>query len=283
VASIYLINVGANCSSKARSPVFADGTFVFVPFDVSDDVTEARAYPEHCREFVNPAFLGQQIAHDDPDWTNKTYGDTLIQSRSSNLREADRGDILLFWGRLWPHAGKHGWAGFRQGNIREAGNSRRKGAYLLGALRVQRKIRSTTDNLNEDESRRVKAAMHYPPCCHDVIFLGENNAAHSGLFPRAVSLEEDRYPDGLLYRCFGMTNGSGIQNRHWMGALRSCRKVLSADMSERTLNLARAIYVSTHGQFDILSGIVDWPKPDEIHQVVPVEERQTREATAEHS
>jgi hypothetical protein len=263
MASIYLLNVGANASSVARSPVFANGSFVFVPFNVSDDLTQVRPYPEPCKEFVRPTFRDLEIAHDDPDWTNKTYGDCLIQSRSSNLRKVEAGDILLFWGRLWPHAGKGGWSGFRQAQVRKVGNNYRTGAYLIGALRVRRKVRAKTTDLSADELRRLQVAIQYPPCYHDVVFLGEDNPIYSGLFPKAVSLEENECPNGLLYRCFRKEGGSEIERHNWMGALRSCRKVLEADTNERTLALARAIYSSTEGRFDILSGIVNWTKPDQ--------------------
>jgi hypothetical protein len=184
----------------------------------------------------------------------------LIQPRSSNLGKVERGDILLFWGRLWPHAGRSGWSGFGKAQVRKSGNNCRTGAYLIGALRVHRKVRATTIDLSDDEQRPLRAAIHYPLCYHDVVFLGEDDATYSGLLPKAVSLEENECPNGLLYRCFRKKDGSEIQLDDWMGALRSCRKVLEADESERTLTLARTIYVSTDGRFDILSGIVDWTK-----------------------
>jgi ABC-type branched-subunit amino acid transport system substrate-binding protein len=39
MSKIFLVNVGANTShaSKARSPIFEDGTFVYVSFPLDED------------------------------------------------------------------------------------------------------------------------------------------------------------------------------------------------------------------------------------------------------
>jgi hypothetical protein len=43
--------------------------------------------------------------HDDPDWTNLTYGDDCANGRAGSLKQVTEGDILLFWGMLWGNRG----------------------------------------------------------------------------------------------------------------------------------------------------------------------------------
>ncbi|MGH9929587.1 MAG: hypothetical protein ACREA9_10255 [Pyrinomonadaceae bacterium] len=122
MSKIYLINIGANNAhySSARSPRFADGSFVFVPFPWNG--AHVRRYPVTCTPFIRTS---RNSTHDDPDWPNLTYGDDCGNGRAGNLRHVTEGDILLFWGLLWDNSGNT-WAGF----------TGQKGWYLLGALRV---------------------------------------------------------------------------------------------------------------------------------------------------
>lgn len=123
MSRVFLINIGSNSSHSAvaRSPLFQDGSFLFVPFPNAGGAW-VRNYPRSCRPFVRTSSLK---THDDPDWTNLTYGDDCANGRAGSLQQVAEGDILLFWGMLWGNRGSS-WQHF-DGSF---------GWYLFGALRV---------------------------------------------------------------------------------------------------------------------------------------------------
>ena len=83
MSTIYLINVGANLGHKsiARSPIFRNGTFVYVPFP-HPGRRGARSYPKEARPFVR----GIDV--------RVTYGTNI------GLKHVIEDDILLYWALL---------------------------------------------------------------------------------------------------------------------------------------------------------------------------------------
>ncbi len=71
MAKVYLVNVGANTrhSATARSPVFDDGTFVYVSFPHRGEQGQ-RPYPREARTFIRN--VDPWETHLDPDWKNFT-------------------------------------------------------------------------------------------------------------------------------------------------------------------------------------------------------------------
>src|SRR5258708_12164881 len=103
MSRIFFINIGANSahSSVARSPRFANGSFVFVPFPNAGGAL-VRNYPRPCRPFIRTPSLD---THDDPDWPNLTYGDDCANGRAGSLQQFTEGDVLLFCGMFWGNRG----------------------------------------------------------------------------------------------------------------------------------------------------------------------------------
>jgi len=179
MSTIYLVNVGCNAahSSIARSPLFGDGSFVFVPFPCRNPGDEfVRQYPPACAPFVRNCVL----THDDPDWANLTYGDDCHNARARALYQVEEGDSLLFWGMLWNNAGNT-WATF-DGN---------RGWYLLGALRVAEILQGgqTPEDAHENHVARAGLNMHFNDGVlreTDRVFIA--NPRYSALFTKAVDL-----------------------------------------------------------------------------------------------
>jgi hypothetical protein len=98
MSTIYLINVGANWGHKsiARSPIFRNGTFVYVSFP-HPGRRGARSYPKEERAFVRG--IDVRDTDCDPDWDNLTYGTNI------GVKHVIEDDILLFWALLWDNAG----------------------------------------------------------------------------------------------------------------------------------------------------------------------------------
>ncbi len=112
---IFLVNVGVNARhGAARSPLFADGSFEWVPIpeDPRFDGPHSLQYRDLPR-WTGPGTLAgfvpqpwtQRAAHADPDFVHGTYGDECQRTaRARGLRAAVPGDWLFFLSRLVPWA-----------------------------------------------------------------------------------------------------------------------------------------------------------------------------------
>jgi Nucleotide modification associated domain 3 len=96
----FLANVGANASHRARSPLFADGSFVLYPIP--------EPYPWAAPMRRLPDAWGDLAVHVDPDLEGDppTYGDNCrTAGRAFSLRRAQPGDTIVFVARLHPRSG----------------------------------------------------------------------------------------------------------------------------------------------------------------------------------
>jgi len=103
---IAMIRVGVDAGCGGiQGPLFKDGSFEFIPIPENSDMTSKHTFgsligrhrkplsdyfPPRRRE--NVALMG---VHNDPDWTNFTYG-TYTGSSQSNLQYLEKGDFLIF-------------------------------------------------------------------------------------------------------------------------------------------------------------------------------------------
>lgn len=248
VSRIFLINIGANSahSSVARSPRFSNGSFIFVPFP-NPGGNWIRSYPRLCRPFVRATSLD---THDDPDWSNLTYGDDCGNGRGGSLQQVIEGDILLFWGMLWGNAG-NSWRHF-DGSY---------GWYLFGAFRVAEILlggqRATHARPNHVQRARRNVHLTHGslPKTHRVFIA---DPRYSTQFERAVDLEVNR-EDGLLYRTIRTASGQPLTlngTPKWNSSLRSCRPVWDVDNpNDRALICAVRDAIMATNDYDLLAGM----------------------------
>jgi hypothetical protein len=261
MCSIYLINVGANTKheSQARSPIFNDGSFVYVSY-VADREKEMQytKYPNEMIPFTNPR-KDNLVTHNDPDWGNLTYGDDCSNPRAGALKRVTPGDILLFWGLLWhnncsdwiSYIGKNGscWNNFTD----------EKGWYLLGALRVGKIVKGKQDINNLAPADRCRALKNAHCLNGDIarghrIFLGEMNQSHSGLFERAVDLQVEIQDSGLVYQAFRAADGRHLSlngTPRLFSSLRACRKMWDLEQYRRA-EIVRDAIQKVNKDFDLL-------------------------------
>ena len=195
MSKVFLVNVGANTSdaSRARSPIFKNGRFVYVPFSFKRRGNDGhKDYPKATRPFIR-AMYGRST-HCDPDWENFTYGDYCLNRRASALSNVRSGHILLFWGLLW-HSMTKNWDGF----------TGEKGWYLFGAFRVDEVLiqrQRPTDASTPDNRKRAAQNVHFYRGILDTgnrVFIGSRR--YSKRFPKAVPFyTEDRVARGRLHR-----------------------------------------------------------------------------------
>lgn len=110
---IAMIRVGVDTGSGGtHGPLFADGSFEFVPIPDNENLDE-RTYGNYRGRNNQPlityfpaarqAKMMHQAMHVDPDFDTFTYGDPT--SPKSGLRHLEKGDLLIFYGGL--HGHKH--------------------------------------------------------------------------------------------------------------------------------------------------------------------------------
>jgi hypothetical protein len=250
MSKIYLINVGANSqhSSIARSPRFANGKFVFVPFPYKGDM-QVRPYPVRCKPFVNT----DDPTHDDPDWQNLTYGDDCANRRAAALGRVVEGDILLFWGMLWENTGDK-WDDFSKPT--------QAGWYLIGALHVAEILKGSQRPTDARPNHIARAAqnIHFENgqlSEKEHVFIGERR--HSAIFPKAVDLKVYE-PDGLMYRTMRAASGAPLAlngRPRWYSSLRSCRALwdLTIEDHRQLAEIVRDEILRENSGYDLLAGI----------------------------
>jgi hypothetical protein len=235
MSSVYLINVGANTkdSAKARSPIFEDGSFIYVSFSTKSSQGPP-GYPPKCLPFLRGVDLFN--THPDPDWVNLTYGDNCSNFRAAALKRVEKGDVLLFWGLLWQNSGTD-WSGFTE----------KRGWYLIGTLRVEeiaepgqalQQVSQANRNRAGKNAHFVRNSGVLPST--DRVFIG--SPLYSNCFARAVDLEVIS-SEGLMYRAFPSAKGYLLAlngKPHWRSSLRPCRKIW--DLSD-SIARARAMIV----------------------------------------
>ncbi len=233
---IYVINVGSNTShsSTARSPIFPDGSFVYVPFP-TDEPRDGPGYAEDAVPFTRG--VDRRATHADPDWDNLTYGDCCANPRAGALNRVRRGDVLVFWALLWESIARD-WSGF-------TGNH---SWYLIGAIRVQEFVEGgqSITHLSEENRARARANAHLAGNewlrDGDRVFLGDLES--SARFKHAVELSPER-SDGLMYKAFTTAARAALSPNgrpRWSSSLRTCRQMWDLNRPD---DRARAELVST--------------------------------------
>ena len=235
---IYLANVGANSAHQGLfSPLFADGTFEFVPipsyYEDSDPIViryrDLRSYNNRdcdLRQFV-PAKLLDTACHNDPEFATFTYGDVGENGRSAALTKMTTGDALLFLARLegWQSGRRTGQAGF----------------YLIGGL-----LAAYAGWVVQHSSQEKRFANNAHPYRGDARFWGVAGSGQSRRFERAVPINR-----GICTQVFrdaggrAWTWGNGRSELARIGSYtRACRCVLDtndAEQHQRTATLRKWI------------------------------------------
>ena len=106
-----MVNVGVNASHPAKSPLFPDGTFEFIPIPEEpggdgvhviryDNLTSFNHPGVPLRHYI-PQRLWSRPCHADPEFATFTYGDNCETSpRAAALKGVQPGDYLFFLARL---------------------------------------------------------------------------------------------------------------------------------------------------------------------------------------
>jgi len=233
MCSIYVINIGANTNhrSRARSPIFDDGSFVYVSFHADQNEMHRTSYPQEMLPFTSKHKQNLKT-HNDPNWKKLTYGDYCSKPRARALKDIEHGDILLFWGLLWRNSG-NSWEDFV--------SPLKKRWYLLGALRVEDIIkgRKKVTEVHPHGRQRAQQNIHFSSGVlpdEEYVFLGAQK--YSQRFSKAIDLGVDD-SNGLVYKAFTSADGNLLRFKgkpRWSSSLRICRKMWDlSDSKQREL------------------------------------------------
>ena len=226
---IFLANVGANAAHRFSSPIFADGTFEFLPIPEEPRIDgphavryqdlRSRYQPaKDLKEYI-PKRLWQVSTHNDPEFETFTYGDNCeANARAASLKRLEPGDFLFFIVRLvrWTAGSSTGDHGF----------------YLVGYLEIEDVLRDVRARPSAGEMARFGANAHIRRGLWDSglwdrfwVFGGSSNSRR---FHHAVPVTRDlaqgafRSADGSPWRWDG-----GRTDLQVIGSYtRSCRCVI---------------------------------------------------------
>ena len=199
---VFLVNVGVNASHGAlRSPLFADGTFEFLPIPENRRLwsptlpayPKLAAYndPDKTLADYAPVSRWNDRLHDDPEFRTFTYGDDPRRTgRGAGLKSCGPGDYLVFLARLVGHDGRDHFTG-------------PAGFYVIGFFSVQDVLRDveayptgrdfTVFGANAHIRR---AAYHARALDRFWVWKGDPNA--SLRLPKAVPLDRPLAESTLL-------------------------------------------------------------------------------------
>jgi hypothetical protein len=152
---VFIINVGVNAShGSLRSPLFEDGSFVFVPIPEtvkcpdSDLVPTYREALPYALPYI-PECCHTAKVHNDPEFETLTYGDfPETRGRAAALKHMEPGDYLCFLAPLVR------WSGIGAGFTKEAG------FYIVGYFQVAEVIKGVTDATPLSVLRRIRHSAH---------------------------------------------------------------------------------------------------------------------------
>lgn len=182
------INVGANSSTPGgRGPIFADGTFRFIPITENNehDVAEP-TYHDLGLDDVRPPMAHDEPTHFDPEFPefdygeNYTYGDRhTIKTRE--IADLEEGDVLFFFATLDyadDRPPEYDWINTDWG------------AYIIGHFTLECDPIPKEDyhDLPVDTKERVSTNAHFRRQEFDAEYLVLGDPEDSVLYERAIPL-----------------------------------------------------------------------------------------------
>ncbi len=178
-----LLRVGIDRGTGgALGPVFADGTFEYVPIPEAGlsrcSVTYATLAGRHTASLAAllPPRLARRHPHIDPDFETATYGDAAPRKRQQLLRLGP-GDLLVFYAGLEPSPAED-----------------RARLFAIGSLAVKKVYELSSRDIGRASlRRRFGRTAHFLRRPHDRnLVLVEGQRSASKLFERAIPLGDGR-------------------------------------------------------------------------------------------
>jgi len=181
------INIGANSDTPgSRGPIYADGSFEYVPITESDETVTGPTYLDLGLDGSRPASAQDTVTHFDPEFPeydygqNYTYGDRH-SPKTARISELHEGDTLFFYATL-DYASEdepqHDW-------INEDW-----GAYIIGHFTLERPpvSKQEYDSLSGNLKDRFDRNAHVRREAFDAEYLVLGDPAASRLYKTPIPL-----------------------------------------------------------------------------------------------
>lgn len=186
----FTVNVGINTSPNClgrSAPIYANGTFDYIPIpsDNERDPTYDELGLSSAFERMNILHRINEHAHHDPEFVTYTYGDFPTLTRTSHLKNVERGDLLLFIASLKRTKNERLGSSFMKWIYPN------RGMYLIGMFEVVGILTKDGEIYRKKLGRQAyRKSPHYRRLAkyeedESWIFKGSNRSC---LFPVAVPL-----------------------------------------------------------------------------------------------
>lgn len=185
------LNIGANSNTPGgRGPIFADGTFRYVPISEADETVTEPTYGDLGLTEFRPENVHGTVTHFDPEFPelgftdNYTYGDRH-PPKTTEIKKLSEGDLLFFYSTL-DYSGKsapsHEWI------------NPDWGAYLIGHFTLEHDPISADEyqQLPHSVKEKFRTNPHVRRSEFDAEYLVLGNPDKSRLYDIAVPLSGDK-------------------------------------------------------------------------------------------
>ena len=180
-----LLRVGIDKGTDGTlAPIFANGTFEFIPISERSKSKENRAYREIIGRYDKllstylPRRIWNRIPHFDPEFDTFTYGDPT--GKRKYLLKLEKDDVLVFYAGLKPFGNK---------NYKEA-------LYIIGYFTIEQVIDfNQLTNKEIEKYRQLYSNNAHFKRIYDIedVVMVAGNENKSKLVDKAVLISEKKY------------------------------------------------------------------------------------------
>lgn len=181
------LNIGANSDTPGgRAPIFADGSFRYVPITEGDETVSEPTYHDLGLDDTRPKAAHDSVTHFDPEFPevaygqNYTYGDRHTR-KTFEISKLDKGDVLFFYATL-DYADdpdpEFDWI------------NEEWGAYIIGHFTLERDpiSKNEYDALPAEVKEQVKNNAHFRREEFDAEYIVLGNPEQSQLYDKPIPL-----------------------------------------------------------------------------------------------
>jgi len=184
------LNIGANSDTPGgRGPIFADGSFRYIPITESDATVLEPTYRHLGLDETRPKAAHDSVTHFDPEFPeleygqNYTYGDRHTR-KTSEISKLNKGDVLFFYATL----------DYADDNNPEFDWINEEwGAYIIGHFRLERDPvpKDEYEEMPAEVKSQVGSNAHFRREEFDAEYIVLGDREQSQLYDKPIPLSGD--------------------------------------------------------------------------------------------
>lgn len=181
------LNIGANSDTPGgRGPIYADGSFEYVPISESDDTVTGPTFIDLGLDATRPDSVSDTAVHFDPEFPEYSFGEEYSYGdrhspKIDRIAELEQGDVLFFYATLDYTS---------EGEPQQEWINRDWGAYVIGHFTLERDPVSKEEykSLPQDAKDRFRNNAHVRRESFDAEYLVLGDPDESRLYRTPVPL-----------------------------------------------------------------------------------------------